>query len=222
MATLVFTAIGTLIGGPLGGALGALAGQAVDRTVLGSSGREGSRLKELAITTSSYGSVIPRAYGRLRMPGSIIWATDLTEDRDSSGGGKGGPSVVTYSYSVSLAVALASRPIRGIGRIWADGNLLRGAGGDLKVGGTMRFYDGHGDQEADPLIASAHPETPAFRHTAYVVFENLQLAEFGNRIPALTFEILADDGDVTLTQLMEASPEPVSVERTLPSLGGFS
>src|SRR5690606_13533344 len=151
MATLLFTAIGTLVGGPLGGALGALAGQAIDRTIIGSQGHEGPRLKELAISTSSYGSAIPRPYGKLRMPGSIIWATDLAEDRDTSGGGKGGPSVTTYSYSASFAVALASRPIAGIGRIWADGNLLRGAGGDLKVGGSMRFYDGHGDQEADPL-----------------------------------------------------------------------
>ncbi|HTM95937.1 MAG TPA: phage tail protein, partial [Croceibacterium sp.] len=175
-----------------------------------------------AISTSSYGSAIPRPYGRLRMPGSIIWATDMVEDKDTEGGGKGGPSLTTYSYSVSCAVALASRPIGGIGRIWADGNLLRGAGGDLKVGGTMRFYDGHGDQEADPLIASAQAGAPAFRHTAYVVFENLQLAEFGNRIPALTFEILADDGEVTLAQLVEALPEPVVAERVLPALTGFA
>lgn len=222
MATLVFTAIGTLIGGPLGGALGALAGGVVDRAVIGSSGRDGPRLKELAISTSSYGSAIPRPYGRLRMPGSIVWTTDMVEDKDTEGGGKGGPSMTSYSYSVSIAVALASRPIGGIGRIWADGNLLRGAGGDLKVGGTMRFYDGHGDQEADPLIASAQADAPAFRHTAYVVFENLQLAEFGNRIPALTFEILADDGEVTLAQLLEPLPEAAVVERTLPALTGFA
>jgi hypothetical protein len=220
MATLVFTAIGTLIGGPLGGAIGALAGQAVDSVIIGSPSREGPRLKELAITTSSYGAAIARPYGRLRMPGTIVWSTDLAESSDSSGGGKGSPEVTTYAYSVSCAVALASRPIGGVGRIWADGNLLRGAGGDLKVGGTMRFYDGHGDQPADPLIASAHADTPAFRHTAYVVFEDLQLAEFGNRIPALTFEVFADAGEVTLAHLVEG--EPIVAERTLPALAGFA
>lgn len=222
MATLVFSAIGTLVGGPIGGAIGALAGQAVDRVVMGSPGREGPRLKELAITTSSYGAAIPRIYGRVRAPGSIIWATDLVEGSDTSGGGKGSASVTTYSYSISFAVALASCPIRNVGRIWADGTLLRGADGDLKVGGHMRFYDGHGDQPPDPLIASAHPNAPAFRHTAYVVFEDLQLAEFGNRIPALTFEVIGSDGEVTLTQLLEASSEPVDAERALPGLVGFT
>ena len=110
MATLVFTAVGTLIGGPLGGALGALAGGVVDRAVIGSSNREGPRLKELAISTSSYGSAIARPYGRLRLPGSIIWTTDMVEDSDTSGGGKGGPSVTSYSYSVSFAVAVIDRP----------------------------------------------------------------------------------------------------------------
>ena len=57
----------------------------------------------------------------------------------TQGGGKGKPKVTTYSYTASFAVALASRPIAGIGRIWADGNLLRGAAGDLKTGG----HDAH-------------------------------------------------------------------------------
>jgi len=222
MATLVFTAVGTLLGGPIGGAIGALAGQVVDQTIVGSSSRSGPRLKELAVTTSSYGSPIPRPYGRMRLPGSIIWSTDLVEQSSTSGGGKGSPSVKTYSYSASFAVALASRPIAGIGRIWADGNLLRGAGGDLKVGGTIRFYSGHGDQEVDPLIASAISGAPAFRQTAYVVFESLHLAEFGNRIPALSFEVLADDGEITLTQLLEPLAEPVVAARPLPGLAGFA
>jgi len=56
MATLLLTAVGTLVGGPLGGALGALAGRQIDRAVLGSGGaRQGPRLKELSVSTSSYG-----------------------------------------------------------------------------------------------------------------------------------------------------------------------
>ena len=35
------------------------------------------------------------------------------------------------------------------------------------------------------------------------VFEDLQLADFGNRIPALTFEIFADEGEVTLAELLD-------------------
>lgn len=196
MATLVFSALGTAVGGPIGGALGALIGRQVDTALIGSPTREGPRLKELDVTTSSYGSAIARQFGRMRVGGTIIWATDLVEHRETQGGGKGRPSVTSYSYSASFAVALSSRPLSGIGRIWADGNLLRGAAGDLKTGGTLRIYPGTGDQQPDPLLTAAEAPggCPAYRGLAYVVFEDLQLGDFGNRIPALTFEVFADDG----------------------------
>jgi hypothetical protein len=224
MATLVFSAIGTAIGGPLGSAIGSLVGSQIDRAILGGgSRREGPRLKELAVTTASYGTPLPRHFGTMRAAGSVIWATNLVESRETSGG-KGRPSTTSYSYSASFAVALASRPIRGIGRVWADGSLLRGAAGDLKTGGELRIHLGHADQQPDPLIAAAHGAgaCPAFRGLAYCVFESLQLADFGNRVPALTFEIFADDDGVTLAKLLEPLAPAVDAERALPGLAGFS
>ncbi|WP_126172198.1 phage tail baseplate protein [Altericroceibacterium xinjiangense] len=223
MATLVFSAIGTMAGGPLGGAIGALVGRHVDQAVIGGSRREGPRVKDLAVTTSSYGSALPRHYGRMRTAGTIIWATDLAEQAEQTGGGKGSPSATTYSYSVSLAVALSSRPIARVERIWADGNLLRGAAGDLKTGGSMRIYTGHGDQPADPLIASDKgAASPAHRGMAYCVFEALDLTDFGNRIPALTFEVVADDDGITLAQLLDGLEHPPEADRNLVDLAGFT
>ena len=223
MATLVFTAIGTAIGGPFGGAIGSLIGSSIDRSVFGGSRKhEGPRLKELAVSTSSYGWPVPRHHGRIRAPGTIVWATDLVEHSETSGGGKGSPSTTAYSYTVSLAVALSSRPIESVGRIWADGNLLRGASGDLKTGGAFRLYTGQGDEEPDPLIASAESAVPAFRGTAYCVFEDLDLTDFGNRIPALTFEIVGDLGEVELDALLEVLPDPLALARPLNGLHGFS
>ncbi|EAQ28351.1 hypothetical protein NAP1_12168 [Erythrobacter sp. NAP1] len=209
MATLLFTAIGTAIGGPLGGAVGAFVGRQADNIIVGAGTREGPRLKELSVTTSTYGQSIPRNFGRVRTAGTIIWSTDLVETSAKQGGGKGRPSTTTYSYSVSFAVALSSTPIAGIGRIWADGNLLRGASGDLKADGDMRVYLGTGDNSVDPAIsADKGVSAPAFRDCAHVVFENLQLSEYGNRIPALSFEIFADhDAAVTLDRLV---PECIS------------
>ena len=66
MATLVLTAVGTAVGGPLGGAIGALVGNQIDRSLFGSGGREGPRLQELKVTSSSYGTPIARHYGRVR------------------------------------------------------------------------------------------------------------------------------------------------------------
>ena len=176
----------------------------------------------MSVTTSSYGMPVPRHFGTMRTAGSIIWATDLVESSEESGG-KGQPTVTTYSYSVSFAVALASRPISSVGRIWADGNLLRGSAGDLKVGGSYRLYTGHGDQQPDPLIAADRgTECPAFRGLAYCVFEDLHLADYGNRIPALTFEIVADDGEVSLQSILSADGQDHAVDRALAGLQGYS
>ena len=223
MATLVFSAIGTLVAGPIGGSVGALIGRQVDAAIIGTPKRDGPRLKELSVTTSSYGSALPRHFGKMRVPGSIIWATDLVEHSETQGGGKNRPSVTTYSYTASFAVALASRPILSIGRIWADGNLLRGSAGDLKVGGEMRVYTGHGDQEPDPLIAQAEgpDRCPAYRGIAYAVFENLELADFFNRIPALTFEVLADEG-FTLEQIVGEVIADTDTDVALDGIDGFS
>jgi hypothetical protein len=130
----------------------------------------------------------------MRTAGSVIWATDLLEHAENQGG-KAAAAIMLYSYTANLAVALASRPILDIGRIWADGKLLRGVDGALKVGGTLRIHRGAGDQAADPLIAAAEGEDrcPAYRDLAYVVFEDLDLSEFYNRIPSLSFEIIADE-----------------------------
>ena len=81
MATLILSAVGTAVGGPIGGAIGALVGRSVDSRIIGRPSRKGSRLTELAVTTSSYGQPIPRIFGKMRVPGAIVWATDLQESR---------------------------------------------------------------------------------------------------------------------------------------------
>lgn len=189
MATLVFSTVGTLLGGPVGGAIGALIGQSIDQELLGP---RGPKLGDLKVQSSDYGTQVPRVYGRMRVAGSVIWATDLMVSEQTSGA-KGQSSAVT-SYKVSCAIALSSRQAVSVARIWADGKLLRGAEGDFKVSTIFRFHDGSDDQEVDPLIASIEgiDLTPAYRGMALAVFEDLELAEYGNRIPFMTFELVAD------------------------------
>ena len=203
MATLVLTAVGGAVGGPLGAAIGAMVGQQIDSRIFAPKPRQGPRLGELAVQTSSYGTAIPKLFGKMRVAGTIIWATDLKEKRSSSGGGKGQPKTVNYSYSASFAVALSGRPIRAVHRIWADGKLLRGGGGDFKSRIRYRLYRGDEGQAPDRLIASAEGigKTPAFRGVAYAMFEDFQLADYGNRIPSLTFEVEADAGQVAIGNL---------------------
>ena len=222
MATLVLTAVGSAVGGPIGGAIGALIGQSVDAALFGPKRREGPRLVELAVQTSSYGAQIPKLFGTMRVAGTVIWATDLIESRASSRSGKGQPGVSTYSYAASFAVLLSARAIRGVGRIWAEGKLLRGAAGDFKTATGFRLHLGGEDQAVDPLIASAEgAATPAYRGAAYAVFEMLQLADFGNRIPSLTFEVIADEGAVLVSTIAKALAGEVSGSAAL-AVGGFA
>ncbi|SNS16844.1 Putative phage tail protein [Sphingomonas laterariae] len=199
MATLVLTTVGSIVGGPIGGAIGAVLGQQIDQRWLAPK-RHGPRLGELGLQTSSYGQPLPKLFGRMRVAGTVIWATDLREQRHRTGGSKGRPRTTTYSYSASFAVALSARPVRAVHRIWADGKLLRGAAGDWKSETGFRLYLGGEGQAIDPLIASVEGigETPAYRGLAYALFEDFQLADYGNRIPSLTFEVEADEGAVSL------------------------
>ncbi|MYZ50337.1 baseplate multidomain protein megatron, partial [Propylenella binzhouense] len=195
MATLVLGAAGAALGSVFGGvglligrAAGAVAGHLVDQALFGAARRvEGARLSDLQVQSSTEGSVLPRVYGKVRLAGQVIWATDFEEVQSTeTEGGKGGPSVTTteYSYFANFAVGLCEGPVTRIGRVWADGALLET--GNL----TMRVHPGSESQEADALIAAHEPDAPAYRGTAYVVFERLPLAAFGNRIPQLSFEVL--------------------------------
>jgi hypothetical protein len=231
MATLVLGAAGAGIGGSIGGSIlgvsaatiggmiGSSVGAVVDSWIVSSLAPgqrfEGPRLDSLRITSSTEGAVIPRLYGRMRIGGNIIWATDFREETRTTrqGGGKGaGPSVRTteYLYYASFAVALCEGPITGIGRVWADGKPM-----DLE-GVTWRWYPGDEAQQADPSIAAkmGAASTPAYRGTAYVVFEELPLDRYGNRLPQVSFEVfrpLADpdtaEGLTRAVTLIPASGE---------------
>ena len=56
----------------------------------------------------------------------------------------------------------------------------------------MRVYSGSETQEPDPLIEAKQGtgNAPAYRGTAYVVFERFAADNYGNRIPQLQFEVL--------------------------------
>lgn len=223
MATLLLTAAGTAVGGPIGGALGALVGQQIDGRLFAPKPRQGPRLGELAVQISSYGSQIPKLFGTMRVAGTVIWATDLREERSKSGG-KGQPKTVNYSYSANFAVALSGRRILAVRRIWADGKLLRGAAGDFKTATGYRLYLGGEEQSVDPLIAAVEGagQAPAYRGTAYAVFEDFQLADYGNRIPSLTFEVEADAGAISVGAVAAALGDGLTASGESTLLKGYA
>ena len=189
---------------------GALAGNFIDHAMFAqdtSRSVQGPRLADLDVMASTEGAPIPRVYGRARLSGQVIWATRLeevvttrTDTTGGGGGGKGGLSgggggtvtttTTTYSYYANFAVGLCEGEIGHVGRIWADGKLLDTSNLSIRV------HRGSEDQAADGLIVAKEgaDNAPAYRGLAYVVFERLPLADFGNRIPQLSFEIVRPIG----------------------------
>jgi hypothetical protein len=59
----------------------------------------------------------------------------------------------------------------------------------------MRIYLGTETQDADPRMESwcedryGADSCPAYKGTAYIVFEDLPLEKFGNRIPQISVEV---------------------------------
>ncbi|MFC5393089.1 hypothetical protein ACFPPC_10640 [Bosea vestrisii] len=208
MATLVLQVAGSVLGAAVGGpfgamigrSLGAIAGASLDQSLFGGSGGgtrivEGPRLKEIDGLASTEGAPIPRVYGRARLGGQLIWATRFEEEVTTTvtrtkSGGKGGQKAqktyeTTYSYHANLAVAICEGPIAFVRRIWADGREV-----DF-TSVSLRIHRGFENQEPDPLIAAKEAgAAPAYRGTAYVVLERFPLADYGNRVPQFSFEVV--------------------------------
>ncbi|MEM9170602.1 MAG: glycoside hydrolase/phage tail family protein [Pseudomonadota bacterium] len=213
------SAVGSAVGG---GGLGAIVAKTaastaasfaagyVDRLIFGPNKRriEGPRIDSFTLQASTEGAGVLRVYGRARVAGQLIWAANFREttSETTERAGKGGrtSSSTTYTeylYSLSFAVGLCEGVIDRVGRVWADGKPL-----DLS-GVTMRVYRGQETQSPDTLIESIEGDAPAFRGLAYVVFEDLPLKDFGNRIPQLAFEVerrLGDDDPGALENAVNA------------------
>jgi hypothetical protein len=185
MAQVVLGGVGQAVGGGLGQAIGSALGSLADRALIGAlmpARQVGPRLEGLKVQSSADGASMAFVLGQARVTGQIIWAARFREGR-SEGGTKTGGRTETRAYSLSFAVALCEGPIDGIGRVWADGQPMSLA--DV----AMRVHRGEADQSSDPLIEAVEGEAPAYRGTAYVVFEDLPLGPYGNRPPQLSFEV---------------------------------
>jgi hypothetical protein len=202
MAQIILSQVGQAVGGPVGAVIGSALGRAIDQRAISSlapARQKGPRLETLKIQGSAEGGPMACVFGRARVTGQVIWAARFLEGRRTASGGKGGPRTVEYDYSLSFAVALCEGEIDGIGRIWADGRPM-----DL-TGVALRIHRGGEAQTPDPLIEAVEGSAPAYRGTAYVVFEDLPLGPYGNRPPQLAFEVFrrARGGEPRLEDRLE-------------------
>lgn len=174
---------------------------------------EGPRLDDTNVSLADYGTPLPRFWGIRRFQTQIIWAEKLREKKKTSKT-KGG-KYANYKYFGTFAVVIADQEIDAITRIWLDKRLVYDVtkpgpisiatlvtGGDgykLNRGKNMRVYLGTEDQEPDPRMEAwcedryGPDSCPAYRGVSYIVFEELPLEKFGNRIPQITVEAVSAD-----------------------------
>ncbi len=222
MARLVLGAVGAGIGGFMGGSIGASIGWSIGAALGGlvdppdAIKQQGPRLGDLKLQASSYGAPIPVVYGAVRVAGNVIWASEIRETATTtSEGGKGGPEVetTTYTYAVDVAISIGEGELVGVSRMWANNQLVANfSTTNTDIAESVVFYSGTETQLPDPTMEAALGvgRVPAYRGQAYIVFENLQLADYGNRVPNFEFEIGAGE-------LIEEEP-PIIVDTGLPAI----
>ena len=144
------------------------------------------------ISTAKYGSPIPLVFGKMRVPGQIIWTDRIAENSNTTSTSSYFKSqhltlekqTSELEYFATFAVAICEGEILDINRVWHDEDLI-----NLNQY-KFRLYKGDEEQLPDPLmVASCIDIQPAYRGLAYIVFENLPLADFNDNIPQFTFEV---------------------------------
>lgn len=175
---------------------------------------EGPRLDELNVSVADYGTPLPRFWGIRRFECPVIWAEKLREKKKKSKT-KGG-KYTEYKYYGTWAIAVADNEIDTVSRIWLDRHIMydttgatpismaavvdqvTGSGDNFKLanGQNMRIYLGTEDQEPDPRITAwcedryGADTCPAYKGVAYIVFQDIPLEKFGNRIPQISVEAI--------------------------------
>lgn len=191
---------------------------------------EGPRLSSLDVTTADYGTTLDYFWGKRRLEGRpIIWAEKLREKKSTSKT-KGG-KYADYKYFGTFAVAIADHEINAVTRIWMDKHLVYdvtkagpispviglfssiASDSPVKItnGRNMRIYLGTETQLPDPRMEAwcedryGPDSCPAYRGVSYIVFQDLPLEKFGNRIPQITVEAVNDSTPNRLHQTFNAT-----------------
>lgn len=141
----------------------------------------GKQISSLEKVRESYGNYIPLIFGTAKVYGTVIWLHKFEINR----------SVTSYtkkrkSMFVSVAFGLCEGKITRISRVWHNDKLVDISKYEYKI------YYGDENQGPDDLIKKqqSNPEyTPAFRGLAYIVFKNLDISDFNNKVPIFAFEV---------------------------------
>jgi hypothetical protein len=198
---------------------------------------EGPRLKSTDITTADYGTPLERFWGKRRLLGRPIIHAEKLREKKTTSKTKGG-KYSEYKYFGTFAVAVADHEIQAISRIWMDKHLvydatnagpisslaglfvgLSGAPVKISNGRNMRIYLGAEDQGIDPRIESwcedryGADTAPAYRGVSYIMFEEIPLEKFGNRLPQIDVEAISLSDPDYLFETIEPTGVLMTISR---------
>lgn len=135
--------------------------------------------------SNAEGKVIPQIYGFAPCDGQMIWAKPIREEqvetqKESKANIK---HEFSYNYYATFALAICQGEIIDIHRVWAAGELIDLSDYDFTL------YKGSESQLPNQTIEEDKGIAPAFRGTAYIIFKNMPINKFGNKVPNFTFEV---------------------------------
>lgn len=194
---------------------------------------------DTGVSSGRYGDPIALLFGSGRLPCQLIWSKEIreqvnvTSETVTQSGGKGGgggasttTTTTTYTYYGTFAVEICSNEIIGVSKIWLNSKVfyenrpfLLGTPLAASQESQQFFtvYNGRADQIQDPTIVAAMSaaRTPAYRNRAIIVFKELLLTEFGNRLPVV--EVLAHQ-DGSGNNLGTIAPMPTKLHGVVSKL----
>lgn len=214
----IFSALGGSIGNFFGGGIvssvcrfaGRMLGNYIENDINGPTEKliEGS-IKDFYINNQLQES-IPLVFGLAKVRGRIIWAAPINKQKNvqkvsetfyNTGQTKVVQNAEEYEYYLTCAVVIAAGPIDSVRNAYVNGEQI------LLSKYKHTLYFGTEDQLPDQTIQKYFgPSTPGMRGTAYIVFEDLPLEDFYNKIPNFEFEIFvrpcADDAGSHIKEIM--------------------
>lgn len=216
---------GNPYGAQVGFALGSLVGNAVDPIEM-----QGRKLGDAPTQVAAEGGARAIVYGKGCIRATVVLERGgrrVIRQRDSSGGKGGGPTTINERALWTFAIGLGE-PVAAILRIWENEKLVY----DVTPGSTIqddtaqfaekfRFYTGAEDQLPDPALEALHgDDTPYYRGTAYMVFPQYDLTDFGETVPTYRVEVATLTERAEIVTVLALGYTGASIPRSAGSVNG--
>jgi len=226
---IVGAVAGFAVGGPTGAqigfALGSMIGNAVDPIEM-----QGRKLGDAPTQVAAEGGARAIVYGKGCIRATVVLERGgrrVIRQRDRSGGKGGGPTTINERALWTFAIGLGE-PVAAILRIWENEKLVYDVTPESQIpddtaafAEKFRFYDGSEDQLPDPALEALHgDDTPYYRGTAYLVFPQYDLTDFGETVPTYRVGVATNADVFYSTTVAVGDVVPSGLDRFFPSDNG--